>query len=407
MIASWHTSTTERDHCGCAMKILYLTTVYPGHKKTGGDIGSQRYIDALRQSGAEVDVVSYLRPGDAAPRQPWQHIAQVRPIETAESGRQALVWLAASFLRGTPYSAEKYRSRAYLACVKRLCAENSYAFCVLDHASRMTWVLPHLPKGLKLVANTHNIEHRLYERLCDGAGSPARQWVYAREARRVRAIEEQLSKQMAEIWTVTAEDGDYYRTLAAAGRVCVRAFETPPGDFQLPQPWPTKRYDLGLLGNWQWVSNREGLDWFAEQVLPLLPPEFKIEIGGKGAEHLAGRHPGLVVRGFVPDAQQFLCEARAVAIPSISGAGVQVKSLDSIALGLPVVATSFAVRGIRKLPPTVKVTDDPQQFCRLLAETVASPAGPADAEALAWADGLRRHYAASMAAALADLTPPP
>ncbi len=377
-------------------RVLYLTTVYPGHRKTGGDVCSQSYIDALRGSGVEVDVVCFLRPGDKQPQQAWEHVAEVRSIESAEAGRQLYFWLLKSVLSGTPYSAEKYRSAAYLQLVASLCSSNQYQFCVLDHASRLTWVLPHLPASLPVVANTHNIEHRLYQRLQRSSSSMLKRWVYAREARLVEAIERSLPARVREIWTVTPEDGAYFSSLPNPPKV--RAFETPPADFEIPQA-AAKRYDVGLLGNWQWVANREGLEWFVKEVTPKLP-DLDIEVAGKGADWLEGLSPRLKVRGFVEDSRRFLCEARVIAIASTSGAGVQIKTLEAIALGMPVVATTVAVRGIRELPATVKVADDPARFAELLQEAVAKPVSGPDSAALAWADNLRRQYRGSMQDAL-------
>ncbi len=383
-------------------RVLYLTTVYPGHRKTGGDVCSQDYIDGLKRSGVEVDVVCFLRPGDAAPQEPSVHVAAVRAIESAQSGSQLYLWLLRSLLRGTPYSATKYHSRAYRRCVQSLLANNSYVFCVLDHASRLTWMLPHLPPSLPIVANTHNIEHRLYEGLQQRAASRSMRWVYAREARLVEAIERALAARVQEIWTVTPGDGDFYAALT--GRPTqpkIRAFQTAPAHFQLPAPLPAKRYDVGLLGNWQWHANLEGLQWFAAQVLPLVPG-LAVEVAGKGADWLQGHRANLAVRGFVADSRQFLCEARVIAIASTSGAGVQIKTLEAIALGLPVVATTFAVRGIQQLPPTVQVADTPERFAALLIAAAARPDVGPDPAALAWADGLRTAHRALLKAALRD-----
>lgn len=385
------------------MKVLYLTTVYPGHKKTGGDIGSQRYADAMRRAGAEVDLVAYLRSGDPWPTQPWEHIAQERCIETAASGRSVVGWMLRSFLTGQPYSSAKYVSSAYAGTIKRLLAARRYDLIVLDHASRLLWLLPHLPPGVPVVANTHNVEHRLYERLRDGAGGGVKgalkRYVYAREARLVKRAEDALPTIAAEIWTVTAEDGRYFEGRGAR----VRAYQTPPGDFELPAVVPKKRFDVALIGNWSWTTNQEGLRWFAESIAPHIPSHISVEIAGKGADWLAGRFPNVRVRGFVPDAVEFVLEARVVAIPTQNGAGVQIKTLDSLATGVRMVATPFAVIGIPELPPTVQIAADPAEYLQRLIEAAQSPVQGPDPSALAWAEALRARYSATIAEALATL----
>ncbi len=46
------------------MNILFLTTVLPSQRKTGGEIASQSFIDALEKAGHNVVVVGYQRRGD-------------------------------------------------------------------------------------------------------------------------------------------------------------------------------------------------------------------------------------------------------------------------------------------------------------------------------------------------------
>jgi len=386
------------------MNVLYLTTVYPGHKKTGGDIGTQRYVDALMRCGAHVDLVAFLRRGDPKPSRNWEHIAEERSIETAMSGAHVLGWMLRSFASGEAYSTAKYHSRAYVNTVRRLLKSKSYSLVVLDHPSRLLWLRPILPPDVPVVANTHNIEHRLYERLRDSSGGRLgwlKRLIYAREARLVKQAEDSLGSFANEIWAVSASDGEYYAQ--APGGAGLRAFETPPGDFALPEPWPAKRFDIGLIGNWSWTANRESLDWFLDAVLPHLPAALTIEIAGRGADDVGARYPRVRVHGFVRDAAEFVAEARVIAIPTLSGAGVQIKTLDSLAVGTRMVATPFAVLGIRDLPPTVRISSDPREYAQLLADTADISDEAPDPRALQWADAMRMQYSDAIARALADL----
>ena len=64
------------------MKILYLTTVLPRKRKTGGEIASQCFIDALAQSGHNVVVVGYQRKNDAIEKISSEISVDERYIET-------------------------------------------------------------------------------------------------------------------------------------------------------------------------------------------------------------------------------------------------------------------------------------------------------------------------------------
>ncbi|KXA28781.1 glycosyltransferase family 4 protein [Escherichia coli] len=97
----------------------------------------------------------------------------------------------------------------------------------------------------------------------------------------------------------------------------------------------------------------KGLRWFFDNVYPLLPVEITIQVAGKGADWLADKYKNVKYKGFVEDAQEFLSKSKVIAIPSISGAGVQIKTLDAITIGRPIVASEFALRGLEDIPSYV------------------------------------------------------
>jgi glycosyltransferase involved in cell wall biosynthesis len=131
--------------------------------------------------------------------------------------------------------------------------------------------------------------------------------------------------------------------------------------------------DVALLGTWTWKPNRIGLDWFAREVIKKLPNDVRVQVGGTGADDLRGRASNLEILGRVPSAADFLGRARCIAIPSLEGAGLQVKTLDALAIGRPVVATSFACRGIVMPEVNVTVADEPSRFAEALVHWVRQP----------------------------------
>ena len=93
------------------MEILFLTTVLPERRSTGGEIGSHAFIDALRAAGHRVTIVGFRRTGDPPPADPDAIEAGERPIETDGAPRSfPAAWMGSALVRGLPYSAAKFRS---------------------------------------------------------------------------------------------------------------------------------------------------------------------------------------------------------------------------------------------------------------------------------------------------------
>jgi glycosyltransferase involved in cell wall biosynthesis len=170
----------------------------------------------------------------------------------------------------------------------------------------------------------------------------------------------------------------------------------------LPDRLPeVKNCDVGIIGTWTWKPNTEGLKWFFEAVYPHLPADLSIQVAGKGAEWLHGQYSNVKYCGFVPSAQAFIEQAKVIAIPSISGSGVQIKTLDAIASGSPVVATPVALRGISEYPSSVIVAEKPEDFANSLTQLLVLLTAPNfSRDGIAWSQNRQRKFFADVAKAI-------
>lgn len=346
------------------MKVLFLTTVLPSQQRAGTEVASQAFINGLRQTGCQVSVVGYMRKDDVSNPGTAEILVGKRYIETKQAKLYSLLWLIFSLIIKLPYSAAKYYSKSYIKVVKSFLRSNQYDAVIIDH-SQMGWLADLVDKRTKLIFIAHNIEHEIYLSHLKSARNLASKWLYAREAKLVKEMEANLSKKTAEVWTLTEHDASYFSKIEGVGKV--RALALPPGpDKPLNDPIE-KAFDIGLIGNWTWKFNQEGLQWFLNSVYPQLPSHLTIHVAGKGAEWLKGKHPNVEYEGFVPNAQVFMAQAKVVALPMQGGGGIQIKTLDALASGSTIVATPNSLRGISFTPPSVKVAAHPEEFARLLS----------------------------------------
>ncbi len=382
------------------MGVVVLTTVLPGEQRGGGEITSQRIVDALSAAGRSVRIVGYRRPDDAATPRAGEVCAGRRPIETAAAGPRALAWMARALATRSPYSCAKYDSRAYLAAARRAVETGADAL-IADHA-QVHFAVRRGPSGsAPLVFVAHNAESLVYAGLAEAADGRLRRWVNRREARLVRDAEADLAGRARQVWAVSADDVDYFRELVPGSDV--RQLEVTSA-IAAPGELPAPEYDIALLGRWSWEANAPALRWFTREVVPRLPPAVAVEVAGAGADWLRGEHANVAVRGVVPDAQSFLSRARVVAVPATGGGGVQMKTLDAIATGVPVVATPTAVRGIGPVPTSVRVASTAAEFAEALVECVrSSDRAGALADASAWSAARRARFDSSVTGWIAEL----
>ena len=107
-----------------------------------------------------------------------------------------------------------------------------------------------------------------------------------------------------------------------------------------------------------------------QEVLPTVvraQPNVLFEVAGKGVPPalLAMANANIRFAGLVPDAYDFVRSAAIVVVPLLSGGGIKIKTLEAMACGCPIVATSIgaeetgAVSGEHML-----IADRPEEFAQ-------------------------------------------
>lgn len=98
-------------------------------------------------------------------------------------------------------------------------------------------------------------------------------------------------------------------------------------------------------------ANLLSLGWFASDVLPAVRerrPGFHLEMIGYCPDSVREEltRPGLSFSGYAADLPAKLRGFRGFVAPITTGTGVKTKTLDAMAVGLPVVATTLGVSGL-------------------------------------------------------------
>lgn len=164
------------------------------------------------------------------------------------------------------------------------------------------------------------------------------------------------------------------------------------GDVRVVPPWVPQRPagehvwdgrpEYVFMGLLSLPHNHDGLMWFLRYGMPELVsrrPDAKLHIIGRDGsaellEAARGHGDRVVVHGYVPDLDEALMTRCALVNPLRFGSGVKIKTLDSLARGIPTVATAFGAEGITTSSvPGLRIVADAAEAGRALAE-LADPA---------------------------------
>ena len=131
---------------------------------------------------------------------------------------------------------------------------------------------------------------------------------------------------------------------------------------------------IGFLGS-AGVMNQDGLIWFHDHVLPLLEPQYAVEIYGTICyeQTVIQRCPNLHFMGTVAELPQFYQKIDIVMCPILYGAGLKIKCVEALAYGVPLVTTSVGAQGLMShANQAFLLADDIEQFANSLHQLAYS-----------------------------------
>ena len=138
------------------------------------------------------------------------------------------------------------------------------------------------------------------------------------------------------------------------------------------------RRDWLFIGGFQHRPNIDAVLFFVEEIYPLVRdrlPDTKFYIIGDKAppEIVALANDRIIVAGLQRNVRSFFDSVRLSVAPLRFGAGIKGKINQSMAFGVPVVATSIAVEGMNLADHEhVLIADEPQDFAHALIELYES-----------------------------------
>lgn len=136
--------------------------------------------------------------------------------------------------------------------------------------------------------------------------------------------------------------------------------------------------DVIFTANFSHFPNVDAALFFYRDILPLIrkkKPDARVMFAGAAppvkVSRLAGLDSRVTVTGYLPDIQEAYARARVAVVPVRYGTGMCFKTLEAMALCVPVVATSVGARGIAHAG-SILVADDKEDFAAAVTELLSN-----------------------------------
>jgi glycosyltransferase involved in cell wall biosynthesis len=346
-------------------RILQITNRIPYPLNDGGNIATWYVAYYLKKTGHSVDL-AFLNTN--------KH--RENPLSVASGYRKlfytdintniTITGLIKSFFSKTPYNIERFRSKEFEAVLIKALAENEYDIIQLEGAYMALYiaVIRKFSKA-KIVLRSHNIEHKIWERVACNASNPLKKLFIQQLAKKIKIFEHETLHLYDAIVAITPDDAAYYKSKNYRGKLTsIQAgFEDSLIASPLKRPG-----SVCFIGSMQWLPNIEGVEWFLKDVWPLVLkelPEAMFYIAGKGMNTSFDRwkQPGVVLEGLVLNASDFIQNHNVFVVPLRSGGGMRLKVVEAMGMCMPIVSTTIGAEGIHCIPDQdILICDTPEEL---------------------------------------------
>ncbi len=373
----------HRNSGGCAarwnrdaVKVLVVSHRVPFPPKSGAKVRPFHVIRHLSEHGHRVSVASLARTElereEAAGLKRYCERVAIEVLR----GPVAYAQMAARLPTPGPSSFGYFHSARLARLIRSELATGSYDL-VFAHSSSIAPYVASERRAVKILdyVDVDSQKWREYVRYKPFPVSVGF-WL---EAVKLERIEAQLAREFDLCTCATRAELASLRDLGVTGRT-----DWFPNGVDSAFFKPNAVYDANLIvfvGRMDYYPNQQAVIAFCREVLPRLQvrrPSLRFEIVGadppasiRQLERLAG----VSVTGAVPDVRPYVTRAALTVAPLTIARGTQNKILESMAMGVPVVCSDKAARGVEAVAGDHLLTaSSPEEYTEAVGKVLDSPA---------------------------------
>mgnify|MGYP003380820249 CR=1 FL=1 len=346
------------------MRILFLTGRLPYPPNRGDRLRAYNFLRVLSQQH-QITLLSFIGDNrEAGLIGPLRQFCE--DIQLVHRGQfQSTMTTGLNAWRALPFQSLYYRSSVMQGAVDRLLDRGRFD-AVYVHLFRMAQFVAGRSRPYRILDLTDAISSEVERSL--PYRDPKWQLVYRLELPRMRRYERDIVRHFDETWLISNAE----RQKLLGGKDNSKIHVVPNGVDSAryrPSGLPIDSPRLIFVGHMGVFHNVDAAEYLVREILPRVRAEFpNTSLDLVGAEpappvkQLAST-PGVRVLGHVADLNAALNDASIFVAPLRFATGVQNKALEAMAVGLPVVTSTYVNNGLEAEDGRhLLVADKPDQF---------------------------------------------
>ena len=361
------------------MNILMLCNKSPYPPSEGGPMAMNSIVNGLLEAGHKVKILAvnsekYHIKKEDIPQSYRDKTGielvdvdlKIKPIEALKN-----------LFSDKSYHVERFISEEFREKLIKILKKDRYDIVQLE----MIYMAPYIEtiransKAL-IVLRAHNVEHLIWDRIAKKTSFLPKKWYLNHLVRTLRNYELNAINKVDGIAAITYRDAAFFRGETAVPVIDV-PFGVNPDDFT-PNYEVNKQPSLYHIGSMNWMPNEEGIKWFLKKVWDKLQerePNIKLNLAGRHMPKwlMNLKKNNVKVWGEVPDAKEFIKDNDIAIVPLLSGSGIRIKIIESMAMGKTVITTMIGAEGIQYSEyNNIIIADNPtkivETICRITKE---------------------------------------
>ena len=334
------------------MKILLLCNKPPYPASEGGPMAMNSIVTGLLEAGHQVKILAVnsakfnVKESDIPDDYRQKTGIELIDVDLSVRPMKALF----NLFTNKSYHVERFISKDFKAKLTEVLEKEQFDVVQLE----MLYMAPYVEtirehSKAMIVLRAHNVEHKIWERIAKETKFFIKRWYINHLARTLKEYELNALETVDGIAAITRKDAAFFR------KYCSKpVIDIPYGVY--PEEF-TPKYEIEgqpkfyHIGSMNWMPNEEGIRWFIDEVMPKTVekvPEFVYHLAGRNMpEWLTElKDPHVDVVGEVPNAKAFVAHHDVAIVPLLSGSGIRIKIIESMAMGKAVITTRVGAEGI-------------------------------------------------------------
>lgn len=362
------------------MNILMLCNKSPYPPSEGGPMAMNSIVNGLLKAGHKVKILAvnsekyHIKENDIPKEYREKTGIELVDVDLRIKPFEALK----NLFSDESYHVKRFISANFTNKLIEILKKDKYDIVQLE----MVYMAPYIQtirenSDATIVLRAHNVEHLIWDRIAKKTKFLPKRWYINHLVRTLKKYELNVINQVDGIAAITYRDAAFFR-----GETAVPVIDIPygvnPDDFK-PHYEVKDIPTLYHIGSMNWMPNEEGIAWFLNNVWgKLIKRNPNINL------YLAGRHmpkwlmklkaKNVNVLGEVADAKEFIRNHDIAIVPLLSGSGIRIKIIESMAMGRTVITTMIGAEGIQYSEyENIIIADSPAKMTEVICKIIKEP----------------------------------